>query len=45
MTDDQAAATIWTLGHPTAYRSLVIDESWSPDAYRAWLRGALGVLG
>lgn len=45
MTDDEAAATIWTLGHPTAYRSLVIDEGWTPDAYRAWLRGALGVLG
>lgn len=44
-TDGEAAATIWTLGHPTAYRSLVIDEGWSPDAYRAWLRGALGVLG
>lgn len=45
MTDDEAAATIFTLGHPTAYRTLVIDEGWSPDAYRAWLRGGLAVLG
>jgi hypothetical protein len=45
VTDDQAAATIFTLGHPTVYRSLVIDEGWTPDAYRAWLRAALGVLG
>lgn len=45
MTDDEAAATIFTLGHPTAYRSLVIDEGWTPDAYRAWLRAALAVLG
>jgi AcrR family transcriptional regulator len=45
MTDEEAAATIFTLGHPTAYRTLVIDEGWTPDAYRTWLRGALGVLG
>lgn len=45
VTDDEAAATIFTLGHPTAYRTLVIDEGWSPDAYRAWLRGGLEVLG
>ena len=45
MTDAEAAATIFTLGHPTAYRAFVIDEGWSPDAYRAWLRGALAVLG
>lgn len=45
MTDDEAAATIFTLGHPAAYRTLVIDEGWTPDAYRAWLRGGLAVLG
>jgi AcrR family transcriptional regulator len=45
MTDDEAAATIFALGHPTAYRSLVIDEGWTPDAYRTWLRAALAVLG
>ena len=41
MTDEQAAAAIWALGHPSAYRSLVLDEGWSVEAYRAWLRGTL----
>ena len=41
MTDDQAAATIWSIGHPTAYRSLVIEGGWSAEAYRAWVRAAL----
>jgi AcrR family transcriptional regulator len=45
MADDEAAATIFAIGHPTAYRSLVIDEGWTPDAYRTWLRAALAVLG
>ncbi|MBX3100556.1 MAG: TetR/AcrR family transcriptional regulator [Salinibacterium sp.] len=45
MTDEQAAATIWSLGHPTAYRSLVIDGGWSIEAYGNWLRGALESLG
>ena len=45
MTDEQAAATIWSLGHPTAYRSLVIDGGWSIETYGSWLRGALAPLG
>jgi AcrR family transcriptional regulator len=44
MTDDQAAATIWSIGHPSAYRALVIDAGWSADAYRDWLRAALAGL-
>ncbi len=44
MTDDQAAATIWSIGHPTAYRALVIDAGWSAQAYRDWLRAALAGL-
>ncbi len=44
MTDDQAAATIWSIGHPTTYRALVIDAGWTADAYRAWLRAALAGL-
>lgn len=44
MTDDQAAATIWSLGHPNAYRSLVIDGGWSAGAYREWLGSSLAVL-
>ena len=44
MTDQQAAATIWSLGHPDGYRSLVIDGGWSPEAYREWLRRSLAGL-
>jgi AcrR family transcriptional regulator len=44
MTNEQAAATIWSLGHPTAYRALVIDGGWTAEAYRAWLRAALATL-
>ncbi|EAR26258.1 putative transcriptional regulator [marine actinobacterium PHSC20C1] len=40
-TDQQAAATIWALGHPTAYRTFVLDEGWSVDDYRNWLGIAL----
>lgn len=44
MTNDQAAATIWSVGHPTAYRSLVIDGGWSSESYGTWVRGALAPL-
>ncbi|HEU4807797.1 MAG TPA: TetR/AcrR family transcriptional regulator [Homoserinimonas sp.] len=33
----EAAAAIWSLGHPQIYRSLVVDGDWTPDAYREWL--------
>lgn len=41
LSDHEAAATVWALGHPQAYRSLVLDLGWSGDAYRAWLLKAL----
>ena len=45
MTNAQAAAAIWALAHPQAYRSLVVDGGWDPLEYRAWLRrGLAGVL-
>jgi AcrR family transcriptional regulator len=44
MTDEQAAATIWSMGNPTAYRALVIDGGWSAEAYAAWLRTVLAAL-
>lgn len=37
LTDEEAAATIWSLGHPNAYRTLVIDLGWPSDSYRHWL--------
>lgn len=45
LSDEEAAASIWSLGHPQVYRSLVVDGDWAPEAYRQWLalslRGAL----
>lgn len=39
--DEQAAAAIWSLGHPVVYRSLVVDGDWTADAYRTWLAQSL----
>ena len=41
LSDHEAAATVWALGHPQAYRSLVLDLGWSDAAYRNWLAKAL----
>lgn len=41
MTDEDAAAAIWSLAHPQAYRTLVGDAGWTPDAYREWILRAL----
>jgi AcrR family transcriptional regulator len=35
--DADVAAAIWALGHPQAYRSLVVDGDWSAESYRRWL--------
>jgi AcrR family transcriptional regulator len=37
---DEAAATIWSLGHPQAYRFLRA-RGWADDRYRTWLVDAL----
>lgn len=42
LTDEEAAATIWSLGHPETYRALVVEHGWSPQSYRAWLVSTLG---
>lgn len=45
VSDEQAAAAIWSLGHPLVFRSLVVDGDWSAEAYRQWLAQSLrGVL-
>jgi AcrR family transcriptional regulator len=41
LSDHEAAALIWSIGHPQVYRTLVGDVGWSLDAYRSWLRTAL----
>jgi AcrR family transcriptional regulator len=38
---DQAAATIWTLGHPDTYRYLCQRRGWSAGRYRRWLSDEL----
>jgi hypothetical protein len=41
MSDEQAAAVIWSLGHPDTYKSLVLDFGWEPEQYRDWIHAAL----
>jgi AcrR family transcriptional regulator len=42
LSDHEAAAAIWAIGHPQVYQSLVIDLGWSVEAYRDWLGKTLG---
>ncbi|WP_422116552.1 TetR/AcrR family transcriptional regulator [Brachybacterium sp. UNK5269] len=45
ITDEEAAATIWTIGHPETYRLLVDSLGLSAAAYREWVRkGLTGAL-
>lgn len=37
MSDADAAAAIWSLGHPQTYRTLVGEAGWTKAAYRDWL--------
>jgi AcrR family transcriptional regulator len=41
LTVDDAAAAIWTLGHPDAYRYLSQRRGWSGRRYRDWLTAEL----
>lgn len=45
LSDHEAATSIWALGHPQVFHTLVTGLGWSPETYTAWLRSALpGVL-
>ena len=45
LSDHEAATSIWALGHPQVFHTLVVGLGWSREAYTAWLRSALpGVL-
>ena len=39
--EDEAAATIFAIGHPDLYRFLVTEHGWSPDRWAAWATAAL----
>lgn len=42
--EPEAAAAIWTIGHPFVHHFLVIDQGWPVEHYRAWLIEVLGRL-
>lgn len=45
LSDHEAATSIWALGHPQVFHTLVVGLGWSREAYTAWLGSALpGVL-
>lgn len=44
LSDHEAAASIWALGHPQVFQTLVLDLGWSTETYTAWLRSALPAL-
>lgn len=44
LSDSDVAASIWAVGHPDAYRALVLDSGWTEERYRSWLRSALRAL-
>ena len=45
LSDHEAATSIWALGHPQVFHTLVAGLGWSTGTYTDWLRSALpGVL-
>lgn len=38
---EDAAAAVWTLSHPVAWRLLTSELGWSPERYAAWLEDML----
>ena len=41
LSDDEAAAVIWSIGHPDVYRFFTRSQGWGLDRYRAWLTTSL----
>lgn len=41
LSDHEASAAIWAIGHPQVYQFLVVEIGWSIDAYREWLEKTL----
>jgi hypothetical protein len=44
LTEATAVDLLLMLSGPASYRELVIEDGWSIDAYRTWLRGELFAL-
>src|SRR5262245_31091380 len=38
---DEAAAVVWSIGHPGVYRTLVLELGWPIRRYRRWVEDAL----
>lgn len=41
LTIEQAAATIFALGHPDMYRMFVLDQDWEPEHFASWVEDTL----
>lgn len=41
LTIDQAAAVLFSIGHPDVYRTLVLDGDWDDHHWTTWARAAL----
>jgi AcrR family transcriptional regulator len=41
LTVEQAAATIFAIGHPDTYRTLVLDGDWENETWTTWAQQAL----
>ena len=41
MSEDQAAAIVWSLTSPEMHRLLRVDRGWTPEAYARWLAETL----
>jgi AcrR family transcriptional regulator len=41
MKTPEAAALIWTVGHPSIYRFLVMDQGWTLPRYQHWIESIL----
>ena len=41
VTREDAAAIVWTIGHPEGYRMLVRQQGWSLERYHAWVERCL----
>lgn len=41
LSEEEAAAVMFSIGHPDIYRFLVYEEGWSPERWAAWVSSSL----